>query len=79
MENRKFIIKVTVQSLIDALSKIEDKEQYVVLSTDENDIRYMQHIYALTDTNEKDDPNVIALTSGSGTPSEYYNPVEINI
>ena len=72
------MVKVTVQTLIDALSKIEDKEQFVILSTETENFHYLQHIYQLRDDDE-DDINVIALTSDIREPSDYFRPVEINM
>ena len=62
MQEKKFMVKPTVQNLIDALNKVEDKEKCIVLSTERENFHYLQSIYELTDNLEKDD-TVIALTS----------------
>lgn len=77
-KTNNFMVKVTVQTLIDALSKIEDKEQFVILSTEAENFHYLQHVYQLRDDDE-DDINVIALTSDIREPSDYFRPVEINM
>lgn len=77
-ETNNFMVKVTVQTLIDALSKIKDKEQFVILSTETESYHYLQRIYQLRDDNE-DDSNVIALTSNIREPSDYFHPIEINM
>ena len=77
-ETNNFMVKVTVQTLIDALSKIKDKEQFVILSTETESYHYLQHIYHLRDDNE-DGSNVIALTSNNREPSDYFHPIEINM
>ena len=78
-KTNNFMVKATVQNLIDALSKIENKEQFVVLSTERGNFHYLQSIYKLTDESE-DDINVIALTSDTDLPpSNYFKPEEIKI
>ena len=78
-KTNNFMVKATVQNLIDALNKIENKEQFVVLSTERENFHYLQSIYKLTDESE-DDINVIALTSDTDLPpSDYFKPEEIKI
>ena len=70
------VVKVTVQALINALSKIEDKEQYVVISQEHDHFTYLQSVYELADQIEDDD-KVIALVDSIDKPSEYFTPNKV--
>lgn len=77
-EINNFMVKVTVQNLIDALNRVEDKEKCIVLSTECENFYYLQSIYELTDSLEKD-TTVIALISGIDYPPSEFNPKEITL
>ena len=78
-ETNNFMVKVTVQNLIDALNEIENKEQFVVLSTKHDNFQYLQSVYKVTDESE-DDTSVIALISDTSLPpSNYFKPEEIKM
>lgn len=78
-ETNNSMVKATVQNLIDALNKIEDKEQFVVLSTKHDSFQYLQGVYKVTDESE-DDTSVIALiTDTKLPPSNYFKPEEIKM
>ena len=70
------VVKVTVQALINALSKIEDKEQYVVISQEHDHFTYLQSAYELADQIEDDD-KVVALVDSIEKPSEYFTPNKV--
>ena len=70
------VVKVTVQALINALSKIEDKEQYVVISQKHDHFTYLQSVYELADQIEDDD-KVVALVDSIEKPSEYFTPNKV--
>ena len=70
------LVKVTVQTLINALSKIEDKEQYVVISQKHDHFTYLQSVYELTDQIEEDN-KVVALVDSIEEPSEYFTPNKV--
>lgn len=70
------VVKVTVQALINALSKIEDKEQYVVISQEHDHFTYLQSVYELADQIEDDD-KVVALVDSIEKPSEYFTPNKV--
>ena len=70
------IVKVTVNNLMSTLSKVKNKEQFIVLSQDPDSYSYLQSVYELTDSNE-DDTNVVALIGAEDTPSEYFTPKQI--
>ena len=78
-ETNNSMVKATVQNLIDALNKIENKEQFIVLSTKHDSFQYLQGIYKVTDELE-DDTSVIALISDTSLPpSNYFKPEEIKM
>ena len=78
-ETNNFMVKATVQNLIDALNKIENKEQFVVLSTKHDSFQYLQRVYKVTDESE-DDTSVVALISDTSLPpSNYFKPEEIKM
>ena len=78
-KTNNFMVKATVQNLIDALNKIENKEQFIVLSTKHDSFQYLQGIYKVTDELE-DDTSVIALISDTSLPpSNYFKPEEIKM
>ena len=78
-ETNNSMVKATVQNLIDALNKIENKEQFIVLSTKHDSFQYLQGVYKVTDESE-DDTSVIALISDTSlTPSNYFKPEEIKM
>lgn len=78
-ETNNSMVKATVQNLIDALNKIENKEQFIVLSTKHDSFQYLQGIYKVTDESE-DDTSVIALISDTSLPpSNYFKPEEIKM
>ena len=78
-ETNNSMVKATVQNLIDALNKIENKEQFIVLSTKHDSFQYLQGIYKVTDESE-DDTSVIALISDTSLPpSNYFTPAEIKM
>ena len=70
------VVKVTVQALINALSKIEDKERYVVISQEHDRFTYLQSVYELADQIEDDD-KVVALVDSIDKPSEYFTPNKV--
>lgn len=70
------LVKVTVQTLINALSKIEDKEQYVVISQEHDHFTYLQSVYGLADPIDEDD-KVVALVDSIDKPSEYFTPNKV--
>ena len=78
-ETNNSMVKATVQNLIDALNKIENKEQFIVLSTKHDSFQYLQGIDKVTDESE-DDTSVIALISDTSLPpSNYFKPEEIKM
>lgn len=78
-ETNNSMVKATVQNLIDALNKIENKEQFIVLSTKHDSFQYLQGVYKVTDESE-DDTSVIALISDTSLPpSNYFKPEEIKM
>lgn len=78
-ETNNSTVKATVQNLIDALNKIENKEQFIVLSTKHDSFQYLQGVYKVTDESE-DDTSVIALISDTSLPpSNYFKPEEIKM
>ena len=72
---RHYLVRVTVQTLIDALSKIEDKEQYIVVSQDPDNFTYLQSAFELTDPLEED--RVVALVGSDKAPSKYFTPNKV--
>ena len=62
--------------LFNALSKIEDKEQYIVMCQKHNLFPYLQSVYELADQIEEDN-KVVALVDSIEKPSEYFTPNKV--
>ena len=63
---RPYLHKVTVNNLINALNKIDNKELFVTVSQDPDNYSYLQSVYVLTDPTPValdvyDDKSVVAL------------------
>lgn len=71
------MVRITVQNLIDALSKIENKEQYILISHDSRNFTYLQSVHELTNV-YGGDSKVVVLIGGFDMPVDNdYKPNKI--